>query len=138
MTLEAAAARKAAGTEEANLHARYGHLLGWDADKARAEERRAGRAVRKNYRAGAQAPAWRTRRRTKLGDRGGSALLSATFYRLVAEHLEATASMGGIKADRKVGHAFTLKELAALEQRARQLAPDSIDHYIRRPQPDEA
>lgn len=110
--------------DQASWQARYRRYLTWTAATCRKEEARAGRVVRRGHQS--TQPAW-SRRRGKVADKASDALLSATFYRLLAEHLEA-----GDRVDRTVGHAFTMKQLADLEAKARELAPNSIDTYLRR------
>lgn len=124
MSLEARAARRAQASDQAARQDRYGHLLGWAAAYTRQQARKAEGAVRRRHRAGESHPAWDQRRRDRHADAAADALIAALFYGWVADRLE---DAGGT-----IGHRFTLKELADLEDRARNEAPDHLDRILHR------
>lgn len=133
MTLEARAARRAQASDQAARQDRYGHLLGWAAAYTRQQALKAESAVRRRHRAGESHPAWDQRRRDRHADAAADALIAALFYGWVADRLEERAGRYSKSATVvTIGHTFTLKELADLEDRARNEAPDHLDRILHR------
>lgn len=126
MRLEDTAHRHADAGDQAARQDRYGHLLGWGAAYARTQATRAQSAVRRAHRRGANKPAWNRRRRDVHADAAAEALISAIFYGWLADRLERDHARPGAT----IGHRFTLKELAELEDRARDQAPHHLDRIL--------
>lgn len=127
MRLDGHAARKRKDADQATLRARYEHLLNLDGPVCRKRQRDAERAARRRYRQGDRKPAWKQRRRDVQADAASDAIISALVYTWLADRLEDDPKRAGAT----VGHRFTLKEIAALENRARDQATQHIDRIIR-------
>lgn len=120
--------RQAEHGNKASWQDRYGYLLGWAALYTRQQARRSEAAVRRAYRRGANKPAWKQTRRDRHADAASDALISALFYGWLADRLEDDPK----RAAATIGHRFTLKELAELEDRARDEAPHHLDRILNR------
>lgn len=116
--------RRHKDADQADLAARYGHLLPLDGPVCRRRQNDAERAARRRYRQGDRKPAWNQRRREVQADAASDAIISALVYSWLADRLEE-------RPGSTVGHRFTLKELGELEDRARDEAKDNIDRIIR-------